>query len=79
VKSRTLPSFWDTYVLLPESVKKNAFYNLINNAIPETPQGGSITVRGHLDQDSDGMRSLWQTPGTGCLPRFETASSQPGR
>jgi len=22
VKSRTLPSFWDTYVLLPESVKK---------------------------------------------------------
>jgi signal transduction histidine kinase len=24
----------------------NAFYNLINNAIPETPQGGSITVRG---------------------------------
>jgi len=30
----------------------NAFYNLINNAIPETPQGGSITVRGHLDQDT---------------------------
>jgi signal transduction histidine kinase len=24
----------------------NAFYNLINNAIPETPPGGSITVRG---------------------------------
>ena len=24
----------------------NAFYNLINNAIPETPAGGSITVRG---------------------------------
>jgi hypothetical protein len=24
VKSRTLPSFWDTYVLLPESVKKVA-------------------------------------------------------
>ena len=22
MKSRTLPSFWDTYVLLPESVKK---------------------------------------------------------
>jgi signal transduction histidine kinase len=27
----------------------NAFYNLINNAIPETPPGGSITVRGHHD------------------------------
>jgi signal transduction histidine kinase len=24
----------------------NAFYNLVNNAIPETPPGGSITVRG---------------------------------
>jgi signal transduction histidine kinase len=24
----------------------NAFYNLINNAIPETPHGGSISVRG---------------------------------
>ncbi|NWF73871.1 MAG: GAF domain-containing sensor histidine kinase [Nitrospirae bacterium] len=30
----------------------NAFYNLINNAIPETPDGGSITVRGHRDQDT---------------------------
>ena len=30
----------------------NALYNLINNAIPETPPGGSITVRGHLDQDT---------------------------
>jgi signal transduction histidine kinase len=28
----------------------NAFYNLINNAIPETPAGGSITVRGQRDQ-----------------------------
>lgn len=27
----------------------NAFYNLINNAIPETPPGGSIKVSGHLD------------------------------
>jgi len=25
----------------------NAFYNLVNNAIPEVPSGGSITVRGH--------------------------------
>ena len=29
-----------------------AFYNLINNAIPATPAGGSITVRGHLDRNS---------------------------
>lgn len=27
----------------------NAFYNLINNAIPEVPEGGSVTVRGHAE------------------------------
>ena len=26
----------------------NAFYNLVNNAIPEVPEGGSITVRGEM-------------------------------
>jgi signal transduction histidine kinase len=30
----------------------NAFYNLVNNAIPETPPGGSITVRGHHEVGS---------------------------
>ena len=32
-----------------ESRLFNAFYNLINNAIPETPSGGSITVDGRFD------------------------------
>jgi len=27
----------------------NAFYNLVNNAIPEVPSGGSITVRGRVE------------------------------
>src|SRR5881409_994246 len=27
----------------------NAFYNLVNNAIPEVPAGGSITVRGCVE------------------------------
>ena len=27
----------------------NAFYNLVNNAIPEVPEGGSITVRGEME------------------------------
>jgi signal transduction histidine kinase len=27
----------------------NAFYNLVNNAIPEVPAGGSITVRGRVE------------------------------
>ena len=30
-----------------------AFYNLINNAIPEIPQGGSITIRGSLAPEGD--------------------------
>lgn len=29
----------------------NALYNLVNNAIPETPAGGSITLRTALDDD----------------------------
>jgi signal transduction histidine kinase len=36
----------------------NAFYNLINNAIPETPAGGSITVGGHLEP-SEKTIALW--------------------
>ena len=31
----------------------NAFYNLINNAIPETPSGGSITVDGRFDSEAE--------------------------
>jgi signal transduction histidine kinase len=30
----------------------NAFYNLINNAIPEVPKGGSITVRGQAEPET---------------------------
>ena len=29
----------------------NAFYNLVNNAIPEVPTSGSITISGHLEGD----------------------------
>lgn len=36
-----------------ESRLFNAFYNLINNAIPETPAGGSIVVDGRLEPDSN--------------------------
>jgi signal transduction histidine kinase len=28
----------------------NAFYNLVNNAIPETPPGGSVTIRRHPEE-----------------------------
>jgi signal transduction histidine kinase len=33
-----------------ESRLFNAIYNLVNNAIPEVPSGGSVTVRGRLDE-----------------------------
>jgi signal transduction histidine kinase len=33
----------------------SAFYNLINNAIPEVPRGGSITVRGELDKAGNAL------------------------
>lgn len=43
----------------------NAFYNLINNAIPETPDGGAITVRGCLDSDGRAVVVAVQDTGRG--------------
>jgi signal transduction histidine kinase len=48
----------------------NAFYNLINNAIPETPQGGSITVKGHVDQDTGGIALAVADTGRGMPPEI---------
>jgi len=48
----------------------NAFYNLTNNAIPETPRGGSITVRGHLDQDTGGIALAVADTGRGMPPEI---------
>lgn len=31
----------------------NALYNLINNAIPEVPRGGTVTIRGSLDSSGE--------------------------
>ena len=48
----------------------NGFYNLINNAIPETPPGGSITVRGHLDQDTGTIAFAVVDTGRGMSPEI---------
>jgi signal transduction histidine kinase len=48
----------------------NAFYNLINNAIPETPQGGSITVTGRLDQETGGIALAVTDTGRGMPPEI---------
>ena len=61
----SLPEF-----LADERRLYNAFYNLINNAIPETPPGGSITVRGHLDQDTGGLALAVTDTGRGMLPEI---------
>jgi len=45
----------------------NAFYNLVNNAIPEVPAGGSITIRGRLDSAA----------GTVCLSVIDTGQGMP--
>ncbi len=39
-------------ILADENRLFNAFYNLVNNAIPEVPAGGSITVRGRAKPDA---------------------------
>jgi len=33
----------------------NAFYNLVNNAIPEVPPGGSVTVKGRIELDAQSI------------------------
>jgi K+-sensing histidine kinase KdpD len=46
----------------------NAFYNLINNAIPEVPEGGSITVRGQVDPMSKSIIVSVSDTGRGMPP-----------
>ena len=46
-KDSTLP-----VIRADESRLFNAIYNLVNNAIPEVPSGGSVTIRGRLDESA---------------------------
>ena len=46
----------------------NAFYNLINNAIPEVQSGGSITVRGDVSAEGDVLILSVKDTGRGMSP-----------
>ena len=46
----------------------NAFYNLLNNAIPEVPAGGSITVRGRMVPEANALLVSVADTGRGMPP-----------
>ena len=48
----------------------NAFYNLMNNAIPEVPAGGTITVRGHYEETSQTVVLSVEDTGRGMSPEI---------
>lgn len=56
----------------------NAFYNLVNNAIPEVPSGGSISVLGKSDSDGSGIIMSVVDTGAG-MPREIQESLFSGR
>src|SRR5439155_7077857 len=55
-------------IMADETRLFNALYNLVNNAIPEVPRGGSITVRGRTDSDAKSVTLSVADTGRGMLP-----------
>lgn len=63
----------------------NALYNLVNNAIPETPAGGSVTIGGSVGPDGDTVVVTVSDTGGGMPPEIrdrlftrEAISGKPG-
>ena len=51
----------------------NALYNVIDNAIPEVPAGGSVTVRGQVDVGTDALVISVAGMGRGMPPDVRDA------
>jgi signal transduction histidine kinase len=51
-----------------ESRLFNAIYNLVNNAIPETPAGGTVTIEGRHQASGDTLTLLVSDTGRGMPP-----------
>jgi len=51
-----------------ESRLFNAIYNLVNNAIPETPAGGTVTIEGRHQVNGDTLTLLVSDTGRGMPP-----------
>ena len=51
----------------------NAFYNLINNAVPEVPSGGSVTVSGTKDPTGEGILVSVADTGRGMPPEIRAS------
>lgn len=45
-----------------------ALYNLIGNAIPEVPEGGTVTVSGHTNTEDDTLEIIVEDTGKGMPP-----------
>jgi signal transduction histidine kinase len=59
----TLPA-----IMADENRLYSALYNLVHNAIPEVPTGGSITIRGRLDAANKSIEVRIQDTGKGMSP-----------
>ena len=57
-------------IMADERMLYNAFYNLINNAIPEVPAGGSIIVRGRVEPDEKTVLLSVSDTGNGMPPEI---------
>jgi signal transduction histidine kinase len=55
-------------IMADETRLFNALYNLVNNAIPEVPRGGSVTVRGSTDSDAQSVTLSVVDTGRGMPP-----------